>query len=95
MRMLKKINTDGPLFPWTQILADRGDMVEATAEVLANAGDETDVVSSSDSTIDPLAITDKDELKRLLAERGVKLPGNPGLTTLQAKLAEVLANAGD
>ena len=61
----------------------------AGAEGGGNAGDAGDA-----STINPIEITDKDELKRLLAERGVKLPGNPGLTTLQAKLAEVLATVG-
>lgn len=54
--------------------------------------------SSTANAIDPLTITDKDELKRLLAERGVKLAGNPSLTTLQVKLAEALKGgdgAGD
>jgi hypothetical protein len=43
-----------------------------------------------DPVIDPLDITDKAELKKLLAERGVKVTGNPSLTSLQSKLAEAL-----
>lgn len=47
--------------------------------------------------IDPASITDKDQLKAMLADRGVKLMGNPSVSTLQAKLAETMgvSHAGD
>ncbi len=75
-----------------QAKPSRAQAEASAAEGGGNAGGAGDAGGAS--TINPIEITDKDELKRLLAERGVKLPGNPGLTTLQAKLAEVLATVG-
>jgi hypothetical protein len=64
--------------------------VPAQPEVVSGASNPAADSSSDADDIDPLAITDKAELKRLLTERGVKVSGNPSLTTLQAKLAEAL-----
>lgn len=104
-RYLRKID-DGHLYVWTEGLAKRKDMVEVEGPAASLKGEGAgapavppvvpDGAGDNDgSDIDPVAITDKDELARLLTERGVKFHPNTGLVKLQQMLAASLKGEGE
>lgn len=99
-RYLRKID-DGHLYVWTEALAKRPDMVEADSpnkpkqKPAESLGGEGGAGGNEGEGLDPLAITDRDELKRLLDERGVEYAPNLGLVKLQKLLAESLGGEGE
>lgn len=67
---------------------------ESKPEVQAQPGaavapEETPAAAGTNS-FDVRAITDKGQLKALLADRGIRLPGTPTIETMQKKLLESL-----
>jgi hypothetical protein len=89
MKLVRKVGTTSPVWPFHPILAARegfevfDDGAKQKAESKA-APAPVDVAHEAYST------TDKDQLRAMLADRGVKVAGNPSIKTLQDRLAGVM-----
>ena len=95
-RYLRKIDGDGFLWPYDDMLARRTDFEtvnvdEKPGKIVTKDADAGPLHGSSgagdEEQLDPYGITDKDALRSMLAKRGVKVSGNPSLKKLQDLVA--------
>lgn len=97
-RYLRKIDGDGFLWPYDDMLARRSDFETVEVDGKSGKAPATETVTDqppgvpnaggNEGELDPYAITDKDALRSILAKRGVKVAGNPSLKKLQDLVAK-------
>lgn len=91
MRYLRKIDGDGTLWPWTEALSRRRDMQEVT---VANTPAPVPAAPADDKPVgglpDVYSITDRDELRAIAKEHGIKVGPNAAVTTMQSIIAAEL-----
>lgn len=89
MKLVRRKGTTSPVWPYHPILAARAGF-EVFDDEPEQKGEPETASIQVDVAHEAYSITDKDQLRAMLSDRGVKVNGNPSIKTLQDRLAGVM-----